>query len=174
MKNNIIFCLIILLFSCKNESKDSDNSLLLEEPIKKLELEFYFKTDKADEFKIIMSDIKIDELQNKSITISENVIPSTNEDRIIAKFDEGNFSDKVMISLGNKELKSVKINRIFVKYGLKEILLSSPEELNNYLFFNKFIDFDMPNKVVTTKEVDGNHNPVIFFKPILIKFLEVE
>lgn len=174
MKNFIVIIFAISLIGCNNHKRTDLTNSKAEVKSKELLVEFYFKTDSADEFKIMINDIKVDELQRKDIHIYEDVVPSSNEDRIIARFDENNISDKIRISLGNKVLKKVELKRLLVKYGDNEILLSTPADFKKYLFFNKFIEYNSENSTITTLNQDGVHHPVIFFKPILINLLNNE
>lgn len=163
------------IISC-NESNQQINSKETESKNfkKGLTIEFNFKTSKSDEFKIMMSNIKVDEFQKKNIQIVENVIPSTTEDKIVAKFDPNNISKQVVISLGNKVEKEVTINSILISYGDKHFNLKSPEDFNANLLFNKFIVRDSSSNTLTTKRIDGKLNPTFRIKNSLINQLQSE
>lgn len=141
---------------------------------KNLIIDFSFKTSEADEFKIMMNNIQVDELQTKNIQIVENVIQSTGFDKIIANFGSNNLSKQVVIHLGSKIEKEVTINGILISYGNKQFNLTSPEDLNSNLVFNKFIVRDSVTNRLTTKQIDGKLNPTIRIKNSLINQLERE
>lgn len=172
-----IITFAIISVSCNKSDKkhssvskiNTDNSLK-----KSLKLEFIYRTNKSDVFKIMMNNIEVDELQKKHIHISENVEPSSNDDYIIAKFDPDNLSKQIVISLGNNNEKEVIIKSIIVSYGDKQFNLISPEDLNSNLVFNKFIIRDSTSNVISTKRIQGKLNPTIRLKNSLINQLERE
>lgn len=176
MKNAIyVLIFVVIIFGC-NEQK---THVLQETEVNKvqeksLSIDFKFKTSEADEFKIMMNNIKVDEFQKKNIQIVENVIPSTTEDKIVAKFDPNNISKQVVISLGNKVEKEVTINSILISYGDKHFNLKSPEDFNANLLFNKFIVRDSSSNTLTTKRIDGKLNPTFRIKNSLINQLQSE
>jgi hypothetical protein len=141
---------------------------------KHLTVNFNFKTNKPDMFKIMLNNVEIDELQKKNIHIFENVIPSTEDDAITAKFDADNMSNNVVIHLGNKEVKEVEIKSILISYGNNQINISSPKDLDKYFVFNKFIEKDSTSNTLKTKRVNGQHNPAFSFKRNLINLLKKE
>jgi hypothetical protein len=160
--------------SCKNNNsteKPIDVQEVIDIP-NQLVINFNFKTNKSDLFKISMRNIQVDEFQKKAIEISEEVIPSTNYDAISAKFDDGNFSKDLIINLGNKEEKSVEIKNIIISYGDNQISLISPSDLNKNLVFNRFIQRDSLSKNLKTKRIDGRLNPVISIKKSTINLLQ--
>ena len=110
-----IITFAIISISCnKSEKKHSSLSEINTDSLlkKSLKLEFIYRTNKSDVFKIMMNNIEVDELQKKHIHISENVEPSSNDDYIIAKFDPDNLSKQIVISLGNNNEKEVIIKSI--------------------------------------------------------------
>jgi len=172
----IVVFLIFINVSCKNHTKQKDVLENIEKKTipKQLTIDFNFKTDKQDVFKIMLNNIKVDELQNKNIHIYEEVVPSTGFDVIIAKFDAGNISNNIIIHLGNIEVKEVEIKNILVSYGNNQVNITSPEDLNKYIRFNKFIERDSSSNILNTKRVDGKHNPTFSIKRKLINLLKKE
>ncbi|WP_411893956.1 hypothetical protein [Winogradskyella sp. A2] len=139
---------------------------------KSLKIHFIFRTNKADEFKIMMNNIEVDELQKKQIHISENVEPSSNDDYIVANFDPDNISKQIVIQLGSKIEKEVIINGILISFGDKTVNLNSPEDFNKHLVFNKFIERDSTSNKLITKRIEGKLNPTIRLKNSLINQLQ--
>ncbi len=178
MKKLSFIVLIISLItytSCKqNEAKNVVEDDLVVEAIvkpKQLTIQFNFKTNKSDVFKIMMNNIEVDGLQKKNIHIFENVTPSTSEDQIIAKFDEGDISKNIIIHLGNKTIKEVEITSVQVSYGDNHLNITTPEDLDKYFAFNNFIDFDSASNKLKTIKVNGQHNPAFSLKHSLINFI---
>ena len=169
----ILIILTLSIISC-NESNQQKNPKEIEPDIfkKSLTIEFNFKTSKSDQFKIMMNNIKFDEFQKKNIQIIEEVTPSTSEDMIVANFDAGNLSNNIIINLGNKEPKDVDIINISVSYGKKHFNISTPEDLDKYLMFNKFIERSADGNTISTKKVEGVLNPVIYFRLSFINLLK--
>ena len=119
-----------------------------------------------------MQNIQVDDLQKKSIEIFESVVPSANDDAIIAKFDPENFSKDLVINLGDKEEKSVEIKSILISYGDNQINLTTPADLNKHLVFNRFINRDSLSNKLTTKRIEGRLNPAIRVKRSAINLLQ--
>lgn len=167
---------MILLTVCCNKNNQQTNSEKSESNSfeKSLEINFNFKTNKADEFKLMMNNIEVDELQKKHIHITENVEPSSNDDYIVANFDPDNISKQIVIQLGSKIEKEVIINGILISFGDKTVNLNSPEDFNKHLVFNKFIERDSTSNKFITKRIEGKLNPTIRLKNSLINQLERE
>ncbi len=171
---SIIIVSIFLFSGCKNEPK---TDIVVEEAIneeadkKELIVEFAFKTNKEDEFKIMLNNIEVDDLQKMNINVVETVPPSAQPDKIIANFGE-RISNNLLINLGNSEVKSVEISAIDVRYGEVFISSQTAEDLDKYFAFNKFIDWDPASLTVSTKRVDGKLFPVISARRRLINALQ--
>lgn len=172
----IIGFIIFLNVSCNNNTKQKDVLENIEEETiqKQLTINFNFKTNKKDVFKIMLNNIIVDELQSKNIHIYEDVLPSTSFDAIEAKFDTNNISNTIVFSLGNEEVKEVEIKNILVTYGNNQVDIKSPDDLNKYIRFNKFIERDSSSNTLNTKRVDGKLNPSFRIKNNLINLLKKE
>jgi len=176
-KTYLIFIVLISLnFSCKNSGEEQVISQEKREatPSKQLSINFNFKTNQPDVFKIMMNNIEVDNLQKKNIQIFEDVIPSTNDDAIKADFDANNISNNIIIHLGNETVKEVEVKSILVAYGKNQLTITSAQDLNKYFAFNKFIKRDSTTKILETKRVDGKHNPSFRLRRNLINFLKKE
>ncbi|MDG1660874.1 MAG: hypothetical protein P8H40_05805 [Winogradskyella sp.] len=171
---SLLFLVIFVLnFSCKENTSHTqieNKKPHADEP--SLSVEFVYKTNKTDVFKIMMNNIKVDELQTKHIHITENVIPTTSNDVIEANFDPNNLSKQIVLHLGNKTEKSVTINRILISYGDIFFDLNSVQDFNKHLVFNKFIIRDSTSNKLSTKRIDGKLNPTIRIKNSLINQLQ--
>jgi len=181
MKKNVSTLLILLLIiniSCKNNNKAPIKEEVKAEEVvvvpKQLSIDFNFKTNKADVFKIMMNNIQVDDLQKKNVHIFENVAPSSTLDKIMATFGEDEMSKNIAIHLGNQEIKEVEISSIEVSYGDNLLSIKTPQDIDKYIVFNKFIQKDPASNVLKTIRVSGQHNPVFSFKHNLINFLTKE
>ncbi len=163
-KTLLALVLMIALTGCKNDPKESAISEIAKEVKKELIVKINFKTNKKDIFRIMMNNIVVDDLQKKNIQIFEEVIPSTGVDQIIAKFDPNNISKNIVISLGNKEEKEVKIESIELSYGENSELVKA-EDLPKHFILNKFTSFDENTFIVKTIRVDGKHAPTLALRP---------
>lgn len=171
--NLITLIFLVLNLSCKDTNVEKKPSVEYNKVVpKQLVIDFNFRTDKQDEFTISMLNIEVDKLQKKSIEISEYVMPSTNYDKIIAKFDSGNLSKDIIVNLGNEVEKSVEIKNISISYGDNAINLSNPSDFEKHLVFNKFIERDSLSKILKTKRLNGRLNPTIRVKRHTINLLK--
>jgi hypothetical protein len=120
----------------------------------------------------MLNNIVVDELQKKNIHFFEDVVPTSEEDAIVAMFDANNISNNIDINLGNKEVKNVEIKSVTISYGDMLFDLTSAEDFNKYLLFNKFIERDSTSKTLVTKRIDGKLNPTIRIKNNLMNQLK--
>lgn len=166
---------IIAFFGCNNDKSNVQKEAKLDKTKpKSLSIDFNFRTSEADEFRVMINNIEVDEFQKKNIQIIENVTKSTSDDNIVANFDANNLSKQVVIHLGSKTEKEVTINGVLISYGDKQFNLTSPQDFNSSLVFNKFIVRDSTSNVITTKRIDGKLNPTIRLKNSLINQLQRE
>ena len=98
----------IVILSCKNSAEEAKVDGNNSESIRRLVVDFSFKTDQEDKFRIMMNNIVVDEFQQKNIQFSEDVPPSSSFENFHAEFDAYNMSNNVVINLGNKSLKNVE------------------------------------------------------------------
>ena len=168
---NITLIFLVLNFSCKDAEK---KTIVEQDQIapKQLTIDFNFKTNKQDIFKISMRNFKVDRLQKKTIEIFEHVVPSKNYDAIIAKFGPGNLSNDVVIYLGNETEKLIELKNILISYGDNLLNLSTPADFNEHLVFNKFIERDTLSNLLKTRKLNGILNPIIRFKRNTINLLK--
>ena len=178
MKKVVLALMLVgTLIACKNNTKETEvkeSTKQVQEIEKELVVKIRFKTNKKDIFRIMLNNVIVDDLQKKNIQVFEEVIPSTDVDQIIAKFDPDNISNNILINLGSKQVKKVDIESIFVSFGKNELNIKSAQDMSKYLVFNKFIDRDSTSTTLNTKKVDGKHNPVINFKRNVINLLKKE
>lgn len=166
MKKLLILILLVSFFNCKNDksstnTKDVSESIM-EDTAKELIVDINFKTNKEDVFKIILSNIMVDELQKKHITVVEEVSPNSSFESIVAAFGRGNKSKNLYINLGTKLEKEIQIKGVSIKYG-KNSLLINPNEIGKYFVPNKFIEIKADG-VLSIRKVDNKLNPQLRLK----------
>ncbi|WP_431157043.1 hypothetical protein [Winogradskyella poriferorum] len=116
-----------------------------------------------------MDNIKVDEFQRKSIVITEDVVATTSLDFINANFGE-NISSRIVLNLGNKEVKKVVINELIMSYGDNSIIIDGNSILDSFKL-NEFVEFDSTSKELKTKRINNNHAPALILKPKVINQL---
>jgi hypothetical protein len=163
--------ILLLLFSC-NGKKAESNSKVLNKENKELSIEFSLKTNVEDIFRITLTDIYVDEFQNKNISAFEKIPATSNFESMKAKFEEGNFSKNIVIKLGDKNEKEIDLEHIRFSYNKKVIEIDS-KNFDTYMAFNKYIKRDSVelNKFYISKIGNTNFNPVIYAKQNLISEL---
>lgn len=163
----------IALMACKNEPKETlieaENNEV-EEVVKELEIVMNFKTDTAGDFRLMMNNIEIDDLQRKNIHVIEKVEPASGVDEIRAKFGPNNMSNNIYINFGNKETKNVEIVGLQFQFGNNGLTIDA-NSLPEYFTFNKYVVFDSISNTIKTQRIDGIHNPNIILKRKYIRTL---
>lgn len=161
MKKVFFVALIFVLSSCKNDKVETVKEVIQVEEVKEVKKEFIvkiqFKTNKEDDFRLLLSNIEVDEFQKKNIQITEKVGPASQFETITANFGE-NISGRFTINLGNKEVKEVEINSIKIIYGSNSIECSLAD-IEKHFFWNKYITIK-DNKIVTVR-MNKKHNPTL-------------
>lgn len=170
MRKVILVFVTVLLLACgKKEKEATIVSNTLEEQYE-LVVIINFKTNKADQFKLMLKNVIVDEFQKKNIEIIENVVVSNNIDRLEAKFGAKNISKNFQIGLGNKEVKEIEIETIKLSYGKNSTLIKATE-LADYFTFNKYASLDENTFKVITKKIDGKHSPKMFLKRKILNII---
>ncbi|MCK8481783.1 hypothetical protein [Psychroserpens algicola] len=168
-----LFVLLLTVCSCKEESKTEQqgqtvSSTITEKTLKELEVVIEFKTDKTDEFKLMLNNITVDEFQTKNIHVIEKVEPSTSIEVLKANFGKGNISKTFIINFGNKEVKTITLKTITLFYGGKTIVIQ-PHQMSEYFSFNKSIIQE--GDVLKTVKNNNKHLPVLVLKHKIINEL---
>ena len=175
MKKLLIVFLLITV-ACKTETKEqatNTENKVASETTKELEVVINFKTNKTDEFKLMLNNIEVDEFQRKHSQVIEKVTTSTGTDEIVAKFGANNISKNFHIDFGAKEIKQIEIESIKMSYGKNELVVTG-SEIDEFFTINKYIEYDKTNNVLQTKRVEGNHYPIIVLKPKGVNILKKE
>lgn len=163
----ILTCTLVL--SCKNENTQAEQpetAEITEETPKELQIDFKFKTDKQDVFRVMLNNIEVDEIQKKNIHVFEDVIPTENTESMMMTFGRGNISNSLVINLGSQEEKTVEIEYIMLSYGDQSQLVTAAQ-MEEFFVLNKFITLDDQGRL-KTQRVDGRHNPTIIAKRKLL------
>jgi len=166
MKNTIFaLCALFMLTNCKSDSKENatdTNAQNTQNLKKELVVKMGFKTNKSDEFKMVLYNIVPDEFQNKYIVIKERVILTSEMDNITVNFGD-NISDNFRINFGIEEPKEIEISSIQLIYG-PNIVNINPEDISTHFTFNEYISQDPSTLKLQTKKVGDKHNPIIYLK----------
>lgn len=158
IKSILITIIILIVFvSCKEKTE----TIEVETIENSFKVEFIFKSNKEDLFKIMLNNIVVNDFQKKNIHFHENIIKTTNEDKVSVNFGNDK-SYNLLINFGNKNEKIVDITNILLIYNDKEVIVT-PSNISDYFIFNKFISINDKGQLVT-KTVDGAHNPIIVLK----------
>ncbi len=169
MKSPIFFFVLLFFISCNQNSNSSVESNASKIKKKEFLVSIEYKSNSPDKFKLIMDNIKVDEFQRKSIVITEDVVATTSLDFINANFGE-NISSRIVLNLGNKEVKKVVINELIMSYGDNSIIIDGNSILDSFKL-NEFVEFDSTSKELKTKRINNNHAPALILKPKVINQL---
>jgi len=167
----LVLVVVTTLFACKNDkvkSKAQDDTELKKED-NTLKVFFEFKTNKEDEFKIILNNIEVDEFQKMNIEAREIIPVTTSFEKMNVSFFDNVFSKNFLIGLGNDKLKELEINKIVISRG-PNIVTVNKENIQDYFSPNKYVEFK--NNKIITKKVNGKHVPLLFAKSRLINTLK--
>ena len=173
MKKIILLAALVASFSCKNREEQTSK----EEPVAKVEVkkpekfivEANFKLDKGDNFRLFANGVFINNTRTMNINITEQVSSSENGQTLVFDLPEGVRPDyEVGVNLGSKEIKKIEFLQIKISYGNIEFIVT-PDKIGEYFYFSQNIDYNPESGTIQTKKVDGKHNPIMYFKPHIIK-----
>lgn len=178
MKKLTLVLLVITFFSCKNEEnvaeKAKQQNNKLEQKIEKknrLVFEIDFKTTKPDDFILFSNDVFLNNSQFMNFIITHKM--NSNENQKVIKFevpDEIKPDVSLGLILGRENEKAITVKLIKVHTNNVEYLIS-PDELNDYFTFNKFIEYNPETGIINTKRIDGKYNPTMFLRKKIINKL---
>ena len=180
MKKVLLFNISLILFACNDAGKTNasntvsqSNQSVPDEIERELTVSMEFKTNKEDEFVIMMNDIRIDDFQTKNIHIKERVSPTTSVDKLTGNFGVNNISNKLIISLGREEVKEVEIISMNFEYD-ENIVSVRAKDFRKYFGFSKFSVFDTITNKIQTIKINNIHNPRLYVKKKLWDELNVK
>ena len=108
MKRVFLILTTIIALGCNNETKSIPETISLNEieQTKEFIAKISYRTNKDDEFKIMLNNIQQDEFQRKNIYIIEKVVSNSVFENITANFGEvDNLPNEFHINFGVKEIK---------------------------------------------------------------------
>lgn len=171
MKKVILVTLVFLIISCKNNkgelAKEATEEITEEVTVKKPEkliVELELKYSESDEIILSSSKVFINNNRTMNLSVIEKVKKSDEFKTIILDFPENIKPDyQIYVNFGNKEEKSIEIKGVKITYG--EVSYDvSPQEMNNYFNFNKYIKYNSEKGIMTIKKDNGKLNPLMFFR----------
>ena len=177
MKKIFFALLTLVLVSCNNEKpKVEEKSEIIEEQIEtvkpvKFSIELRLKFSESEEIKLSASNIFINNSRTMNISVTQKMDKSEAFKTVVLDLPENiNPDGQIMLSFGTKKPKTIEFENIIIKNRELEFKLTS-QEINNYFTYNKFIVYNPETSVITTKKVDGRHNPILLLrKKIIDKF----
>lgn len=162
-----------MIFSC------NDNKAKLEkQDVKEVDVQqakqFIFSVDletsSPDEFILFSNDVFLNNDQFMNVNIKQKLHSNETEKKMIFKLPQEIFPDyNLGFVLGRNTEKKIKINKIIVQYGEKNLTIPS-EKLSDYFQFNRFIEVDKEGTISVIKK-DNKLNPVMFLKKTYINKL---
>ena len=170
MKRLLMFSFLVFFWACKNdtsiqkEEENSDKENITDVIPEQLVFTIDFETSNPEVFRLFSNDVFLNNSQFMNIGISHRLNINETSKKIVLKFPEGIKPDyNLYFSFGTKYEKTVILKEIEITYGNKTLTIK-PEDLLEYFFFNKFASYDIETRTVTTKKVNGQHNPLIWLK----------
>lgn len=171
---NFFLCIIAALIcsNCvENSSTESiskeDNSDSItsgKESAKQLIFEVELETSEPDEFTVFCNDIFLNNNQSMSIRITQKFTFNETKKKMKFVFPEDIIPDyNIGFLLGTKTAKEIRINKIRISFGDKQIQISD-SELSKYFIFNKYVEFNKVNNNLIIRKIDGKLNPFISLK----------
>ncbi len=156
-KTFLTLILVISFISCKKETEKKP--ILKNNEKKEFIVKVSLQTDKEDELKILVNNVRVNRFQRKNIEIKEKLIVLDKPKTYNFNLKE-DFSNSVRLSLGNKEEKTIKVRVIEITYQDIKIRTNG-NDLDKYFTFNKYVTYNKENSTLTIKKVDGKLNPVM-------------
>lgn len=173
MKNVFYLFIALVVFGCKEDRKAAQKANNVEQAVEAPNVfivKMSFKTNKEDEFKLMLNNVIIDEFQRKNIHIIEKVTPTSSIDELTANFGE-NISYDFQLNLGNKIPKEVEIISIDLFYGGNSIHVT-PQNINDYFAVNnKYVQYDTLTNKLNTIKVEGKHFPSVVLRKDALNIL---
>jgi hypothetical protein len=169
MKKVISIICAFVFFSCAEKKTNEPLNMSVSEN-KELVVKVSLKTSVEDVFRIMLSNVEVDEFQKKNIIVRETIPKTNGFENMTVKFGENNFSNNIQINLG-KKVKKVQFNTIEFSYG-ENVMVVTKENFNTFLRVNKFVEFHKDDFSVSTKKEANIHNPAVILKHTMIKFLK--
>ncbi|HLT54042.1 MAG TPA: hypothetical protein VKZ97_09125 [Flavobacteriaceae bacterium] len=170
MRFSVFLLVSLLLFNCKEEKEQNldsqDNIEIAEEPKgdDKFKFDFDFETSVPDDFSITANDVFMNNNQFMNVKVTHKLNANETQKKIRFEFPENIVPDyQLMLSLGMKNEKKVTVKSILLTYNETEFNVT-PDKVEEYFTLNKFVEYNPESGILTTKKVEGNHNPLLFVR----------
>jgi len=178
MKRAVLFLVISVFFSCKNEDKKKVQETMINEQviekdnIIKISINARFLED--DRFDLFyVADFPENNFNEKE-RLSKYLKGNDHFQSINFELPNGVFPYKFRIDLGNNEnkhLTPIEIKTIMLEFNGNQILIEN-SELDHFFYANEFLE--RTDNGYLRKEVNGRYDPFILSKPLLDKKMEIE
>lgn len=168
MKKIALMLILALSFSCKNDKTASEQdknavSEIVEPPKpKKFIVELEMKYAKSESIRLFANGVFINNSRTMNISLTEKIDKSEDFNNVILDFPENIKPDyEVGLALGSDTENTIEIARIKISYGDIEFVVS-PNELKNYFYFSKYVDYNEETGILITNKIDGKLNPTMY------------
>lgn len=174
MKKVFFTLITLVLISCNNEKpKVEGKSEIIEEKIQVNEpnqfiMDLNLKSSETDVLKMFANNIFINNERTMNISLSGKINKSENLSTMSFSFPKDIKPDvQVYFSLGTKNEKKIYIENINLSFGQTKFSIKA-NELEDYFAFNQFVNYNSETGEISTKKVNGKHNPLMILRRKII------
>lgn len=174
MKKLFLAIITLIFISCDTKKPEVvEEPIVVENEVKKekpnkLIIIAELKYSQSEDIKLFATNVFINNNRSMNINITEKVNKSDTFNNVTLDFPDNIKPDyQLGINLGVKIPKTIEIKNMNVSFGDSEFSIQGTE-LNDYFTFNKFLEYNPENGLITTNLVDGKLNPIMFFRRKII------
>lgn len=170
-KTILLFAILFAITSCKEEQPKKaevkpQNTTAVEkkEAPKKVVLELDVEMTQPEDLVLFSNEIFLNNGQFMNLRVTQKINSNETSKHVVFELPENVRPDfNLALSLGNKEVKEIKLSNIKFSYGANTIKINN-EDLDKYFTFNRFTSYNKDANTITTKKISGKLNPVVLLK----------
>lgn len=165
----LVAALLAILSSCGKKEEVKDETLKVNPKTFKVEIEGVFKKD--DELILFWKDKSISYFDDNH-TIYQGIKGSEAPQKIVFEFQEGDIPNDIRLDISSKkEQNQITLNYIKLEQEIRSFVVSK-DKFAEFFRPNEYIRLENKTGYISTKEVDGNYDPILFTTPKIFPKME--
>lgn len=165
----LVTTMVLSLASCGKKEEVKDETIKVNPKTFKVEIEGIFKKD--DELILFWKDKSISFFDDNH-TIYQGIKGSEVPQKVVFEFQEGDIPNDIRLDISSKkEQNEITLNYVKLEQESRSFMILK-DKFTEFFRPNEYMSLDSKTGKITTKELNGGYDPILFTNPVIYPQME--
>lgn len=165
----LVTTMVLSLASCGKKEEVKDETIKVNPKTFKVEIEGVFKKD--DELILFWKDKSISFFDDNH-TIYQGIKGSEVPQKVVFEFQEGDIPNDIRLDISSKkEQNEITLNYVKLEQESRSFMILK-DKFTEFFRPNEYMSLDSKTGKITTKELNGGYDPILFTNPVIYPQME--